>query len=69
VWVRLDRQVLGAVAQIEKTNMVAKLKGARDRKEDQAGECGGRKSMLGRDPVEAAKRPAEEKHRSLREIA
>jgi len=67
----LIRQVLGAVAQFEKANLVAKLRGARDRKKATIGKCGGRYSMLERNPyiVRAAKRLAEEKHRSLREIA
>src|SRR5271169_603460 len=39
----LIRQVLGAVAQFEKTSLVAKLKGARDRKKRETGKCGGRK--------------------------
>ena len=67
----LIRQVLGAVSQFEKSNLVAKLKAARDRKKADTGKCGGRLSMLERDPhiVEAAKRLSEEKHRSLREIA
>ena len=38
------RQVLGAVAQFEKTSLVAKLKGAHDRKKRETGKCGGRKS-------------------------
>jgi DNA invertase Pin-like site-specific DNA recombinase len=67
----LIRQVLGAVAQFEKANLVAKLKGARDRKKATTGKCGGRYSMLERNPyvVREAKCLAEEKHRSLREIA
>lgn len=40
----LVRQVLGAIAQFEKANLVAKLKGARDRKRLATGKCGGRKS-------------------------
>jgi DNA invertase Pin-like site-specific DNA recombinase len=67
----LIRQVLGAVAQFEKASLVAKLKGARDRKKAQTGKCGGRKTMLERNPliVQVAKQLSEEKHRSLREIA
>jgi DNA invertase Pin-like site-specific DNA recombinase len=38
------RQILGAVAQFEKASLVAKLKGARDRKRGLAGKCEGRKS-------------------------
>ncbi|HMA20699.1 MAG TPA: recombinase family protein, partial [Gemmatimonadaceae bacterium] len=41
----LVRQVLGAIAQFEKANLVAKLKAARDRKRAQIGKCGGRKSL------------------------
>jgi DNA invertase Pin-like site-specific DNA recombinase len=41
---QLIRQVLGAVAQFEKAMLVAKLKGARDRKKRLTGKCGGRKS-------------------------
>jgi len=40
----LVRQVLGAIAQFEKTSLVAKLKAARDRKRSVTGKCGGRKS-------------------------
>jgi len=67
----LIRQVLGAVAQFEKASLVAKLAGARARKKAQTGKCGGRLSMLERDPhiVKRAKELAREKHRSLREIA
>jgi DNA invertase Pin-like site-specific DNA recombinase len=67
----LIRQVLGAVAQFEKSSLVAKLKGARDRKKAKVGKCGGRYSILERNPyiVKLAKELALEKHRSLREIA
>jgi DNA invertase Pin-like site-specific DNA recombinase len=41
----LVRQVLGAVAQFEKSSLVAKLKTARDRKKVETGKCGGRKSV------------------------
>ena len=40
----LVRQVLGAIAQFEKTSLVAKLKAARDRKRKETGKCGGRHS-------------------------
>jgi len=40
----LVRQVLGAIAQFEKTSLVAKLKAARDRKRAKTGKCGGRKT-------------------------
>jgi DNA invertase Pin-like site-specific DNA recombinase len=42
----LVRQVLGAIAQFEKTSLVAKLKAARDRKKAATGKCGGRKSYV-----------------------
>jgi hypothetical protein len=38
--------VLGAIAQFEKTSLVAKLKAARDRKKAATGKCGGRKSYV-----------------------
>lgn len=41
----LVRQVLGAIAQFEKANLVAKLKAARARKRLKTGKCGGRKSL------------------------
>jgi hypothetical protein len=34
------RQVLGAIAQFEKTSLAAKLKAARDRKKATRGKCG-----------------------------
>ena len=40
----LIRQMLGAVSQFEKGSLVAKLKGARDRKRRETGKCEGRKS-------------------------
>jgi hypothetical protein len=42
----LVRQVLGAIAQFEKTSLVAKLKAARDRKKATTGKCGGRRSYF-----------------------
>jgi DNA invertase Pin-like site-specific DNA recombinase len=47
----LVRQVLGAIAQFEKANLVAKLKAARDRKLKETGKCGGRKSYAERNPA------------------
>lgn len=41
---RLVRQVLGAIAEFDKTMTVAKLKGARERKRREKGRCEGRKS-------------------------
>jgi DNA invertase Pin-like site-specific DNA recombinase len=46
----LIRQVLGGVAEFEKTTLVAKLKAARDRKRKATGKCGGRKTHLERRP-------------------
>jgi DNA invertase Pin-like site-specific DNA recombinase len=42
----LVRQVLGAIAQFEKSALVAKLKAARDRKIAETGKCGGRLSVI-----------------------
>jgi DNA invertase Pin-like site-specific DNA recombinase len=44
------RQILGVVSQFEKAALVAKLKGARDRKKAATGKCGGRKSYVERNP-------------------
>jgi DNA invertase Pin-like site-specific DNA recombinase len=41
---KLVRQVLGAVAEFEKSSLVAKLKAARERRRAETGKCGGRKS-------------------------
>jgi DNA invertase Pin-like site-specific DNA recombinase len=51
---QLIRQVLGAVAQFEKAMLVAKLKGARDRKKRLTGKCGGRKSHQELNPATVA---------------
>jgi DNA invertase Pin-like site-specific DNA recombinase len=40
----LVRQVLGAISEFEKTSLVAKLRGARERKRAVTGKCGGRRS-------------------------
>ena len=50
----LIRQVLGGVAEFEKTTLVAKLKAARDRKRKATGKCGGRKSHLEKRPAAVA---------------
>src|SRR6266702_5926104 len=69
------RQIAGSFAQYEKTRLVTKLRGARERIREAAGKCEGRKSYAERDPelVRAAKRlhrRAPKGHRrSLREIA
>ena len=71
----LVRQVLGAVAQFEKTTTVAKLAAARRRKRLAIGKCGGRKSHMQLHPeaVALAKRLARRKPKggqlSLRAIA
>lgn len=41
----LVRQVMGAIAQFEKASIVAKLRGARERKRIVVGKCEGRKSL------------------------
>jgi len=69
------RQTLGSVSQFEKAMLVAKLKGARDRKKRDTGKCGGRKSYEERNPemVALAKKLARYtingRKRSLRDIA
>jgi DNA invertase Pin-like site-specific DNA recombinase len=45
----LIRQVLGAVAEFQKTDLVVKLRAARERKRKETGKCGGRKSYAERD--------------------
>jgi DNA invertase Pin-like site-specific DNA recombinase len=70
------RQILGAVAQFQKAELVAKLRGARGRVRAAKGKCEGRKSHgeLRPDAVREAKRlrrrsPKTGRQRSLREIA
>jgi hypothetical protein len=69
------RQILGGVAEFEKTTLVAKLKAARDRKKAVTGKCGGRKSFAERDAamVALAKKlrryPVNGRKRSLRDIS
>jgi DNA invertase Pin-like site-specific DNA recombinase len=46
----LIRQILGAVAEFDKAMVVAKLRGARDRKKAATGKCEGRKSWSEMDP-------------------
>jgi DNA invertase Pin-like site-specific DNA recombinase len=71
----LIRQILGAVSQFEKASLVAKLKGARDRKKAETGKCGGRKSYAERDGemVAAARKLRRSqiggRQRSLREVS
>ena len=72
----LVRQVIGAISQFEKASIVAKLKGARERKRAVAGKCEGRKSHNEARPEVVSlarrlrrKRPSTGKRRSYREIA
>jgi DNA invertase Pin-like site-specific DNA recombinase len=72
----LIRQVLGAVSQFEKASLVAKLKGARDRKRRETGKCEGRKTHAEKRPgtVALAKKlyrasPKTGKRMSLRKIS
>jgi len=67
------RQILGAVAQFEKANLVAKLKGARKRMREMVGRREGRKPVAV-EVIAAAKRlarksPKTGRNRSLRQIA
>jgi DNA invertase Pin-like site-specific DNA recombinase len=69
------RQIAGSFAQYEKTRLVTKLRGARERVREAKGKCEGRKSYAERAPelVLAAKRlhrrSPKGHRRSLREIA
>jgi DNA invertase Pin-like site-specific DNA recombinase len=68
------RQIAGAFHQYEKARLVAKLKGARDRKRAAGGKAEGRKRWIDLKPelVQEAKRlrgPSRRPARSLREIA
>jgi DNA invertase Pin-like site-specific DNA recombinase len=71
----LVRQILGGVAEFEKTTLVAKLKAARDRKKAVTGKCGGRKSFAERDAATVAlakklrRYPVNGRKRSLRDIS
>jgi DNA invertase Pin-like site-specific DNA recombinase len=72
---RLIRQVLGAISEFEKAMLVAKLRGARDRKRRKGAKVEGRKSLAEQRPetVELARRLARARpkggKRSLREIS
>jgi len=69
------RQILGAVAEFDRAMLVAKLKGARDRKRAVTGKCGGRKSYVERNAAmvafakKLARYPVNGRKRSLREVA
>jgi DNA invertase Pin-like site-specific DNA recombinase len=66
----LVRQVLGAIAQFEKASLVAKLRGARDRKRERTGKkVGGRKSYAELDPALVARAKALAAGLSLRAIS
>src|SRR5260370_2060570 len=66
----LVRQVLGAIAQFEKSSLVAKLKAARDRKRAEDGKCGGRKSYAeARPEVVALAKELSEQGMSYRKIS
>jgi DNA invertase Pin-like site-specific DNA recombinase len=66
----LVRQVLGAIAQFEKTSLVAKLKAARDRKKALTGKCGGRRSYAeARPEVVKAAKELRDRGLSLRHIS
>ena len=72
---RLIRQVLGAISEFEKAMLVAKLKGARDRKRRTGVKVEGRKSIAEESPdtIELARKLARARpkggKRSLREIS
>ena len=73
---KLIRQILGAVSEFDKAMVVAKLKGARDRKRAVNGKCEGRKRIAELHPEIVAEarrlrpRSTKGKHkRSLREVA
>jgi DNA invertase Pin-like site-specific DNA recombinase len=66
----LVRQVLGAIAQFEKTSLVAKLKAARERKIAAGEKCGGRKSYAeARPEVVALAKELQRQRMSLRKIS
>lgn len=72
---RLIRQVLGAIAEFDKAMVVAKLRGARDRKRQTGAKVEGRKSYVERAPETVAaarrlaRRPLKGKRLSLRAIS
>ena len=67
------RQILGAVSQFEKANLVVKLRHARDRVRAETGRCEGRPAVPAKVIAEAKrlvrKSPKTGKRRSLRKIA
>jgi DNA invertase Pin-like site-specific DNA recombinase len=66
----LVRQVLGAIAQFDKTSLVVKLRAARDRKKAVTGKCEGRKSYAeARPEVVALAKELHSRRVSLRKIS
>lgn len=65
----LVRQVLGAIAEFEKANLVAKMKAGSDRKKAATGKCGGRKSYAELRPEVVTKARELRPGRSLRVVA
>ena len=63
------RQIAGAFAELEKARLVAKLRGARDRKRAANGKCEGRKSLAERSPELIKAAHALNDGRSLRAIS
>jgi DNA invertase Pin-like site-specific DNA recombinase len=64
------RQILGVFSQLEKTRLVKKLKGARDRKKAQTGKCGGRRAHAELRPEAVAlARRLRAQQMSLREVS
>lgn len=64
------RQIAGAFAQLEKARLVAKLRGARERKRAKTGKCEGRKSIAEKRPeVAATARRLKDGGLSLREVS
>ena len=70
------RQILGAVSQFEKAQIVSKLRAARERKRAETGKCEGRKSYSELNPglIREAKRlrrknPVTGKRRSYRKVS
>jgi phage gp16-like protein len=51
---KMMRQIAGSFAEYEKARLVAKLKAARDRKREETGKCGGRKSYAEAKPETVA---------------
>jgi DNA invertase Pin-like site-specific DNA recombinase len=47
---KMMRQIAGSFAEYEKARLVAKLKAARDRKREETGKCGGRRSYAEANP-------------------